>query len=205
MKFGSWEIKVSTSGMPQKVATAFEALNEMVGVEYRFVAYLGSQSVNGINHAVLAEQTLITGKDIKNAVVVIFHETKEGVVLADIERVVEAGGEFGGAMVDVQTEIPQDAKDAFDNAFNGFVGFNVKPFVLVATQMVKGMNYVFVAETSPVVANPEKGVALVVVNSLTKDVAFVDILTNKHDSMSLGYAFTWLTRRDTSVAKPLGE
>lgn len=43
MGFGNWEININTNGMPQKIATAFSELNEtMLGVEYDFVAYLGS-------------------------------------------------------------------------------------------------------------------------------------------------------------------
>ena len=54
---GSWEVNVVTGGMPQKVATAFgELAGSLVGAEYTPIAYLGSQQVNGVNHAVLAEQ-----------------------------------------------------------------------------------------------------------------------------------------------------
>ena len=205
MKVGSWEVNVSTSGMPQSIATAFAGLNEMVGAEYKFIAYLGSQIVNGTNHAVLAEQTLVTGKDTKNVVVVFFRETKDGVTVSGIERVVESGGALGGVAVDVKTDIPDDANAAFASAFEGFLGCKVSLIALLATQVTKGTDYVFVAETEPVVENPEKSVELVIVNALTKSVAFVDLLTSKHDTMSLGYAFTWLKQRNTSMGAPLGE
>jgi hypothetical protein len=53
MKFGSWEINPIVDAMPQKVATAFSELAEtLVGASYEPIAYLGSQTVNGINHAV---------------------------------------------------------------------------------------------------------------------------------------------------------
>ena len=205
MNVGNWNTNVSVGSMPQKVATACGQLNELVGAEYTPIAYLGSQQVNGVNHAVLAEQTILTGKDVKNIVVLIFRETKEGATLANIERVVESGGELGGAQVEARTEIPEEARKAFNAAFAGFTGSKVEPFALLATQVVKGVNYVFAAEISPVVANPVKSVALVTVNALTKDVAFVDLLTSKHDVMSLGYAFTWLRNQNTSLGKPLGE
>ena len=39
---GSWDVKVVTNGMPQKVATAFGALAEkLIGAEYEPIAYLG--------------------------------------------------------------------------------------------------------------------------------------------------------------------
>lgn len=205
MRVGAWEINVSKDAMPQKVASAVAALNDMVGAEYKAIAYLGHQLANGVNHAVLAEQTIIAGKDTKNVVVLIFRETPEGIALANIERVVESGAEFGGTVVDVKTEIPEEAQKAFDEAFEGYVGADVSLFALLATQMTKGMNYVFAAEVSPVVPDPEKSVNIVVVNPLTKSVAFVDMLTSKQDVMSLGYAFTWLRSQNTSLGKPLGE
>lgn len=202
---GSWEVNVAIGKMPQKVASAFSTLNDMVGAEYNMIAYLGSQVVNGTNHAVLAEQTIITGKDVKNVVVVFFRETKEGVTVTNIERVVEGGGEFGGLKVDVQTEIPEEAQAAFDSAFEGFLGSNIKPFALLATQVTKGVNYVFAATVEPVVKNPVTEVSLITVNGMTKDIAFVDLLGSKQDVMSLGYAFTWLKREDTSAGKPAAE
>ena len=205
MSLGSWSVNVVKDGMPQKVATAFGELNEMVGAEYTPIAYLGSQLVNGTNHAVLAEQTIIAGKDTKNIVVVIFRETKEGVTLSNIERVVEGGAGVGGIYLNPTTDIPADAKKAFDSCFECFVGSKVEPFALLGTQVTTGVNYIFAAEITPVAQDPEKSVALVTVNDMTKAVSFVDILTSKMDVMNLGYAFTWLKNQNTSLGKPLGE
>lgn len=201
---GAWKININISGMPEKIATAVGKLNELVGAEYTPIAYLGSQVVNGTNHAVLAKQTIIAGRDTNNVVVVMFHETKEGVTLSGIERVLESGGELGGIQVDVSTAIPADAEEAFNNAFEGWVGNKIEPFALLGTQVTKGTNYIFVAEVTPVSENPESKVSIIAVNSMTRDIAFSDLLTSKHDVMTLGYAFTWL-KRGTSFGAPLGE
>lgn len=72
--FGEWVIKPST-GMPQKVATAFsEKFGEIVGATYTPIAYLGEQLVNGKNHAILAEQTLVVNADVCNIVMIILNE-----------------------------------------------------------------------------------------------------------------------------------
>ena len=205
---GSWNVDVAVGKMPQKVASAFAKLSEtLIGAEYTPIAYLGSQTVNGINHAVLAEQLIVTGKDTKNIVVIIFNEKPNDMeaTLVNIERVVESGNALGGINVNLQTEIPEDANKAFKTVFDGYVGMNIKPFAYLGSQVTKGVDYIFVAETAPVVQNPEKGVAIVVVNAMTKNVAFVDILTSKHETMSLGYSFTWLKNENTSLGKPLGE
>ena len=207
MSLGSWEVKVAVDAMPQKVATAVGELSEqLIGAEYKPIAYLGSQVVNGTNHAVLAEQTILTGKDTKNVVILIFNEKPNEMkaTLVNIERVIEQGGELGGIAVDVKTDIPAEAKEAFDKAFEGFVGSKVKPFALLGTQVVKGVDYMFAAEVTSVTAEPVTKVCLVTVNGMTGDLAFADMLDSRSDILSLGYAFTWL-KKGTSFGAPLGE
>lgn len=177
MKVGSWNVNVSIGSMPEKVATAIGKLGEtLVGAEYTPIAYLGSQLVNGTNHAVLAEQLLITGKDTKNIVVLIFNEKGMDCNLVNIERVVEGGAEFGGTQIVGTTDIPADAQKVFDKALAGFVGSTVKPFALLATQVVDGVNYIFAAEVTTLALEAEKKLAVVTVNSITGNVAFTDIL-----------------------------
>ena len=206
MSLGSWEVNVSVGSMPEKVATAVAKLSEqLMGAEYTPIAYLGSQVVNGVNHAVLAEQLLVTGKDTKNVVILIFNEKDGAVTLANIERVIESGEAAGGIKVDVDTDLSEEAMKNLDDTLNGLVGININVFAVLGTQVVKGINYIYAAEVEPVVENPEKKVALVVANSLTGELSFTDLLGTKADSLQLGYAFTWLKRQNTSLGAPLGE
>lgn len=193
MGMGSWKIEVNTNGMPQKVATAMGEINEtLVGAEYTPIAYLGSQLVNGTNHAVLAEQTVLTGHDSKNIVIIVFNEKPNDMhlTIVGIDRIVESGDGMGGVAVDVKTDIPAEAKTAWDDAFTGFVGSKVEPIALVGTQVVNGINYIFVAELTAVTAESEEKVCVVTVNDRLKTVDFTDILANRHEA-SLNYAFTW--------------
>ena len=206
-KLGAWEVNISTN-YPQKVATAISKLGEtLLGAEYEPILYLGSQVVKGTNHAVLAQQTVLSGKDTKNAVILIFNEEPSTVeaTLVSIERVVESGGELGGIVVDMTTNIPNDAKMELTNVLDGIVGIDIKPVAYVGSQVVKGTNQIFVAEVTAVVPNPTKRVALVVANSLTGELSMTDLLDTKFNSMNLGYAFTWLKRQNTSLGAPLGE
>lgn len=186
---GSWEVNVTLGeALPEKVATGFSKLEDMVGAEYTPIAYLGSQVVNGINHAVLAEQLLITGKDTKNIVLVILNE-KPGEMSADvvsIERVLTGGEDFGGVKIDVETGdgINKTAQRLFEERFAGFVGTLVTPIALLGTQVVRGMDYYFLAERSPVIDNdPKKDVVVVRICDLDDEVAFTDILGGKADRM----------------------
>ena len=174
---GAWTVDVNVNGMPEKVATAVSALaDQLMGAEYKPIAYLGSQLVNGVNHAVLAEQTILSGKDTKNVVVLIFNEKGMECTLVNIERVVEGGDGMGAVEVNVKTDIPADAAAAFAKVMDGFAGLDVKPFALLATQVVAGIDYIFAPEMKLVTAEPVSKVVKVTINSLRDTVQFVDIL-----------------------------
>lgn len=185
---GSWEVFV-TDKMPQKVASAFNGL-DLIGAEYEFIAYLGSQQVNGVNHAVLAKQTVVTGKDTDNIVLMIFNEKGMDCTLVNIERLVEGGPALGGMNIDVTMDIPDDALNAFNSMLADRVGANINPFALLGTKVTKGVNYLFAATLEPVVQNPVAEVVLVMVNAMTREMRIVNVLDSKLFN-ALGYAFTW--------------
>lgn len=191
MNTGSWDIAVQIGKLPQKVATAFDSLN-IVGAEYELIAYIGSQVVNGTNHAVLAKQTILNGKDTENIVVMIFNEKPNDMnaVLVSIERVLENGGSFGGVHVDVTTELDDEVMDIWNDAFEGFVGSTVTPYALLGTQVTTGTEYIFAATLVTTALEPEEHAMIVTINPMTKKVQMGDMLTSKHEA-SLGYAFTW--------------
>ena len=191
MNTGSWDIAVQIGKLPQKVATAFNSLN-IVGAEYELIAYIGSQVVNGTNHAVLAKQTIINGKDTENIVVMIFNEKPNDMnaVLVSIERVLESGEPFGGVHVDVKTVLDDKVMDIWDDAFEDFVGSTVTPYALLGTQVTTGIEYIFAAALSTTSLNPEERAMIVTINPMTKKVKMGDMLASKHEA-SLGYAFTW--------------
>ena len=195
MAFGGWNIDVNTSGnAPQKVASAMGKLAETIlGAQYDFVAYLGSQVAKGTNFAVLAEQVVVSGRDTKNAVVLIFNE-KPGdmeLSLVGIEHVADAGGALGGTDIDICVDFTEEEKIVWNEAMSGFVGAEIKPFAIIGTQVTNGVNYIFMAESTPVVPNGEKKLVLVTINDKFKKVSIADVLANKAEA-ALGYSFTWL-------------
>lgn len=176
---GAWNVGVVVNSMPEKVATAFtEITGTLMGAQYTPIAYLGSQLVNGTNHAILCEQVLTTGRDDKNVVMMIINEKPEGFTLVSIDRVVEGTTGDGAVTVDVKTDIPTDAMVVFDDALIGFVGASVQPFALLGTQIVKGVDYIFACEVTLTTAVPVKKVSIVTVNALAdkKVVSFENIL-----------------------------
>lgn len=187
---GTWDVKVSIGSMPEKVATAVGELNNQFGCEYEPIAYLGSQQVNGTNHAVLVKQTVILGKDVENINLVKFHETKDGIAVMSNETVVPGGTGLGAIIIDVQTEIPEDAKNVFDDVFDGWTGTKIEPFALLATQVVKGTNFTVAATMTSVTAEPKTKVGLLTYNAITGKKYFADLFEDK---------------RQASFRTPLGE
>ena len=174
---GGWNVDVAVGKMPEKVATAFyDVFSKFLGAEYTPIAYLGEQVVNGLNHAILAEQLLTTGRDTKNVVIIVLNEKEEAFSLVSITPVVESSEGYGGVKIDVKTDIPADAKVSYDVCMAGFVGSDVEPFALLATQITKGTDYIFAAESKVVAPGTSKKVVLLTTNEMTKSVKFETIL-----------------------------
>lgn len=194
METGNWEIAIEIGRIPQKIASAIIDLGEkLVGAEYEPIAYLGSQVVNGVNHAVLAKQIITTGRDTENIVVLIFNEKNNNVVLVSIERVMSGSDAvFGGIRLDVKNitiEWDEEANFVFTNAFKEFTGAKMVPYYLLGTQIVRGVNYFYLAEMRGLGENDKKKAVLVIINSATDVVSIIDILTNKFTD-SAKYSFT---------------
>ena len=179
---GTWNVDIKLSQMPQKIATAFDKLNDMFGTHYEYIAYLGTQVVNGVNHAVLAKQEILTGKDTDNIVLVIFNEKPEDMndpVIVNIERIIEGSDGFGGnKIIGVAWNIPEEAWAVWDNAFRSFVGINISPEALLATKVTTGTNYMFLAEITSMDNEYDKKAVVVTINDLVNSVEIEDILTN---------------------------
>lgn len=158
MILGGYEIKVNTHGFPQPLASGFDIVTKrLVGASYKPIAYLGSKIVNGTNHAVLCEQTILTGKDVRSLVVVVINQKigdvrGETMSIVEIQTVLTNGNALGGYNIEPLTTIPEEVQKVFDKKFEGWVGSEVTPFALVASQMVNGIAYVFAATIKPVVS-----------------------------------------------------
>lgn len=200
MNTGNWKIDVNVNGMPQKVATAFEKLREtLVGAEYEFIAYLGSQEVNGTNHAVLAKQIVTTGRDSANIVVLIFNEkavqteTPTWVITpVAIERVLDSGVALGGTTIAVDKILDLEGTEMkiWHDAFEGYVGISMRPIAYLGNQVTKGIEYIYAATAEPMTLEGQKQAVIVRINPLEHTVRVVNFLVDRGTD-ALNYAFTW--------------
>lgn len=195
MKTGNWNIDVNINGMPQKIATAFDKLEDtLVGARYVFIAYLGSQVVNGINHAVLAKQIVTTGLDSANIVMLIFNEKprETEATLVAIERIVEEGGELGGTNISVDKvlDLEGEPMKIWYGAFEGYVGISMRPIAYLGNQVVNGASHIFAATAEPMTLEGTKEAVVVTINTMQHTVSVAGML-NSRQANALRYTFTW--------------
>lgn len=73
--FGNIELNnFKTAELNQKAASAWSAVEGLVGASYKPVLYVGSQLVNGVNHWFIAEITLSTATTSKRLVTLAVNE-----------------------------------------------------------------------------------------------------------------------------------
>lgn len=60
--------------MPQKAASAWAKVDELVGCSYKPLLYCGKQLVRGTNHCFIAEQTIIGITQEKRIVAIVVNE-----------------------------------------------------------------------------------------------------------------------------------
>ena len=78
------------TSMPQKAASAFSAVDKLIGAKYVPLVYVGSQLVHGVNYYFIAEQTLMTAGKERNIVVLCVNESggKYFVVPHSIQKII---------------------------------------------------------------------------------------------------------------------
>lgn len=123
-----------------------------MGATYAPIACIGSQLVNGVNYAFLAEQTIMSLDGNKNIVIVILN------------------------VKPVPGGLPEETMKVYNAAMAGFVGSDAKPFAQLATQVVKGVNYFLAAEVTPVYPGAEAEIDLLLANDLCDTRKFTKIL-----------------------------
>lgn len=63
------------TSMPQKAASAWGAVEKLIGAKYVPLLYLGSQIVKGVNYYFVAEQTIMNQNQDRNIVILCVNES----------------------------------------------------------------------------------------------------------------------------------
>jgi len=141
---GGWQLvgQPIGSSMPQKLATGWQAaMDGFVGSDLNPIFLVAQQLVHGINYLVIAEQTLVVEKPTKHIVAVIinvpFNMTSEG---SKIVKIISTS----------EPAVPENVMALFESATNKLLGSGHKPVVFIGSQVVSGMIFYIVCESTPV-------------------------------------------------------
>lgn len=146
--------------LPQDLASAFAALyGGRVGGAYKPLYYVGTQVVNGINHMLIVERTMLVsgGKEVKDFAVVVINIP---------------AGDFKAEAATVVSEVDatdfvlrDDIEKGIKKALVEFTGANHKPILELGEQIVKGKNYHFICESRGIYPNAEPYLTHVSINN----------------------------------------
>ena len=161
--------------LTEKEKEVFEkATADMLSVKYEPIRVIATQIVNGTNYAYLVSQEKVVENPVKEFYIVKIYEDLEGSVdfkainKLDPKSVVAkdapeelAGGwnvegpDNSGILLD------QNAQTSFGKATEAYVGVNLQPVQLLATQIVNGTNYIALCKGQTTTENPTNGIYIV--------------------------------------------
>ena len=182
MKFGGIELSSGAFGgldivnksaaqLPQDVATAVATINDdIVGVTYTPIWYIGKQLVNGMKYMFVMEQTRATREINKRIVVVTFVvppvQSDGTQPPIDIKR------------VDSEVILPEEVALAFDTVTKQLLGVNYRPIAFVGKQLVsKSVNYHVLCSARPVYPGAQPYGVEMVINDYNGKASLVSIET----------------------------
>lgn len=155
---GSWNISTQQiDSMDENIKKIFtDASKELLGVKRELMLYLGNQIENGTNYAFICRSQILTPSALPYYEIIICNVSDENKVsISKIEKIIESSQNSAGGIkctsyeeAKINTSKSKDAEDIikiFDNATKNVTDIKYNRELYVASQVVKGINYYFVA------------------------------------------------------------
>lgn len=157
---GGWTVnhELSAVKLPEDVQKAFDKnFAGARGAEYIPVAYLGTQVVSGLNHAILCKSTSKTDNAAEYLSAAVIYTDTDGnseitdnvdFVIANYTNTSAATPDQRAGGWSIPDEIPEAKisdkdKSVFDKALENYNGTKPEPVAMLGTQVVAGTNYAF--------------------------------------------------------------
>lgn len=164
---GGWTRSGSVAITDEIRALLNKALESYTGLMIEPCAYLGSQVVAGMNHALLCRISPVVPDAIETWAIVCLYEDLQGNVeiteIKDFERPTQIsyGTESGGWGLPTTPELTDADKALFEKAVGEMTGVSYQPVALLSLQVVAGYNKCFLCEATGVYPGAETRYALV--------------------------------------------
>ena len=155
---GGWKfVNKPASSLPQDVASAIGIVQEqLIGATYTPLYYIAKQLVNGTNHLLICEQTLVIAKPEKH------------IVVMNINIPAGSVGGKGATVVDIITAnepmVSDELLALFNVATSKLLGASHKPVFYIGSQTVKGVNYFIVTESKTIGLNAKPYATIAKIN-----------------------------------------
>ncbi|MCR5791537.1 MAG: hypothetical protein K6G65_00060 [Lachnospiraceae bacterium] len=148
----------------EELKALFEKASQAEEADYIPVAYLRSQVVAGMNHEVLCQKIPKNSEGTGTYAIVILYEDVQGNAsitdVFDSSAETFASGLDGGWVVSEEDVLPKEAEDALDKAAKEG-NKEYEGAILIGTQVVAGMNYMYLCKGSTEDGNAALGYKIV--------------------------------------------
>ncbi|WP_028330538.1 hypothetical protein [Brachyspira alvinipulli] len=155
---GSWNINTQQiNSMDDNIKKIFlDASKELLGVKRELMLYLGNQIDNGTNYAFICRSEILTPSALPYYEIIVCNVSDENKVsISKIEKIIESSQNSAGGIkctsyeeALINTSKSKEAEDIikiFDNAAKNVTDVKYSRELYVASQVVKGINYYFIA------------------------------------------------------------
>ncbi len=173
---GGWQKTDSPEITDELKALTEKAFSTQESKGFIPVAYLARQVVAGMNHRILCRDKSAATE--VYAIVTIYEDLSGGATVTDIESssVPTNISDLPGGWTQAESPVITDELFAmFSKSYEGLDGVYHNPIALLSTQVVSGINYCFLAETGPVIPDPQmKMVFTTIYQDLEGNVSVID-------------------------------
>ena len=173
---GAWELfdKFNVVLNEEEKEIFAKATADILSVKYEPIRVIATQVVNGTNYAYLVSQEKVVESPKKEFYIVKIYKDLEGnvdfkainkldptSVVAKETLEAAAGGWSVSGPDNSAILLDENAQSSFNKAAENYVGINLQPIQLLASQLVSGVNYVALCKGQTVSENPLNGIYVV--------------------------------------------
>lgn len=167
---GGWTINqgsLDPKENPDAVKTFERATEDLTGYTYEAISILGSQTVSGMNYSYLCKGQAVTPEATPEYVIVNVYEDLQGNAevigtkeLLEVQKEMPGGWHYNEG----ESELKDEAAEAFTRALDGFVGVSYVPIAYIGSQTVAGTNYAVFCSAKQAIPNPERYFRMLIIH-----------------------------------------
>ena len=164
---GGYEvINERATKMPQELASGFSYINEgILGATYDPIWIVGKQVVKGTNYLIISKEISST-KEKDTMIVGLIINIPPGSVDGKDAKIVE---------IIEEAKLKDELKVVFDTATKTLIGVGYKPIAFAGQQVVKGINYYFIAEAKTLYPGSQPYAVFICINVFNGITSIVSI------------------------------